>query len=64
MNSTSKGIWLPVIVGLFGIIYCIAGYLNADFGSGKMPVPWLGAIVFVVCIFWAASKGSGKNRDL
>jgi hypothetical protein len=64
MNNTSKGIWLPIVIGLAAIIYCIVGYANADFGNGKAPAPWLGAVIFVACIFWAASKGQGKNRDL
>jgi hypothetical protein len=64
MNHSSKGIWLPIVVGLIAILYCIIGYANLDFGSGKLPVPWLGGLVFVACIFWAASKGEGKDITL
>lgn len=55
---------MPIVVGLIAILYCIIGYANLDFGSGKLPVPWLGGLVFVACIFWAASKGEGKDITL
>lgn len=64
MNNTSKGIWLPIILGLLGLIYCIVGYANLDFGSGTIPAPWVGALVFIACIFWAYSKGEGSDRSL